>query len=399
MLVGLLLVLALLVGAAGGVALTRITGDGTSPTAASAVPVPRQDGGTALPAPPATTIPDGTSQAPGLGHASDPSVGPATPAPSADTSAVAAKVVPGVVNINTVTAQGEGAGTGMVLTASGQVLTNNHVVAGATKIVVTDADTGKQYQAKVVGTAPTQDVAVLQLVGASKLGTVKTGDSTTVAAGDAVVALGNAGGRGGLPTVVSGNVVALGRSITASDPSGSNARRLTNLIQVDAQIEPGDSGGPLANANGEVIGINTAASTNGQGVAAGEGYAIPINTALSIVKQIESGRETDVVRIGPRGVLGVQVVPAGAGGALGGATVVGSGASVAGVAPGSGAEKAGVSVGSTITSLDGTPITGADALTSAMDRRKPGDKVTLGWTDPSGQSRTAPVTLIEGPVA
>ena len=308
---------------------------------------------------------------------------------STDAAAVADKVTPGVVDINTVTGRGEGAGTGMVLTASGRVLTNNHVIAGATRIVATDVDTGKQYNAEVVGTDPTDDVAVIQLKGASGLGTVHTGDSTKVATGDPVVAVGNAGGRGGLPTVVSGDVVATGQEITVTDETGQGAEHLTGLIQIDAPIEPGDSGGPLANTDGEVVGINTAASADSvRGLASGEGYAIPINSALRIAKQIVAGDASGNVHVGVRGVLGVNVDPS--------ATRSG-GAAVVDVASGSGAESAGVTAGSVITSLDGKDIGSADALTSAIGGHKPGDKVELGWTDGDGATHTATVTMGEGP--
>jgi S1-C subfamily serine protease len=402
-LIGLLLVLSLLVGAAGGVAWSRISSNG--PQTAAALPDQQQSqpdqqqggdpGGSSQPTDPSSQFPGyfpgGSDQQPSTDQQQPQSGGSA----DVDANGVAQKVVPGVVDINTLVSQGEGAGTGMVLTSSGRILTNNHVINGATKIVVTDVDTGKRYSAKVVGTAPTKDVAVLQLENASGLDTVKTGDSDDVSTGDPVVAIGNAGGKGGDPTVVTGSVVAKGRSITASDESGGESQRLSNLIQVTAPIVPGDSGGPLANADGEVIGINSAASTNNQGSTTGEGYAIPINDALDIARQIVDGRASDTVHIGVRGVLGVQVIPASAGDALGGTS--GGGAQVAGVAAGSGAERAGVAQGSTITSLDGRQITSAEDLTSAMGSRKPGAKVRLGWTDQSGQTHTATVTLTEGP--
>ena len=314
---------------------------------------------------------------------------------SAEAAAVADEVTPGVVNINTRTGRGEGAGTGMILSGDGLVLTNNHVIEGATEIVVTDADSGEQYRAEVVGTAPTDDVAVIQLDGASGLDTVDTGDSSEVAVGDPVVAIGNAGGRGGMPTVVTGGVVATEQSITVTDEMGGGAERLSGLLQIDAPIEPGDSGGPLANSEGEVVGINTAASADSiNGRTTGEGYAIPINAALRIAEQIESGQESADVHIGPRGVLGVSVDPT-AGNSPAASPV--AGAAVIDVAAGSGAEAAGAGTGSGITSLDGERVTSADDLTAAMAGRDPGDEVELGWTDANGDVRTATVTLGEGP--
>jgi len=394
LLVALLLVAALIVGAAGGVAFTQVLGGSDAQTTAEPNTTPQVPTQPSLPSSPrggSDPFPGGSTGSPAFPGSGGPSSGGSSSGATADSSAVSDKVVPGVVDINTLTSQGQGAGTGMVLSASGRVLTNNHVVSGATRIVATDVDTGKRYEAKVIGTAPTEDVAVIQLVGAKDLGTVQTGDSSKVKRGDAVVAIGNAGGKGGMPSVVTGNVVALGRDITASDPGGTDARQLQGLIQVDAPIEPGDSGGPLADADGKVIGINTAASTDGQGSSTGEGYAVPINKALDVAKQIESGKGSDTVHLGVKGVLGVQVVPASA------SASSGQGASVAGVADKSGAATAGVTEGSTITSLDGKRITSAEDLTSAMSGRKPGQKVKLGWTDASGASRTATVTLTEGP--
>ncbi len=406
--IGLLLVLALLAGVAGGFGLSQATksGDNTAAPQDRQVPeLPQVDpnggasNGQQLP-----TDPTG-------GQSTDPSGRPSTSGSDAavDSDSVAAKVVPGVVNINTLTAQGQGAGTGITLTADGYIVTNNHVVRGATRIVVTDADSGQRYEAKVVGTAKSKDVAVIKLEDAKGLDVVKIGDSDSVKVGDAVVALGNAGGQGGSPSVVTGNVTALNRSITASDESGSQSQRLSNLIQTNANIVPGDSGGPLANADGEVIGINAAAASTNEVSTNDEGYAIPINQAMDLVDQIKAGKESDVVRIGARGVLGVSVTnassaddPFGQGGAGIGGTTGGSqsavgGATVGAVADGSGAAKAGVTAGSMITAVDGTKITSAESLTTTLARAKPGDTVKLTWTDPSGQSHTASVTLTAGP--
>ena len=384
--IGLLLILALLAGVAGGLGLSQLTQSG-SDTAAPTRPVPDPSGhGSPF---------GGATTEPAPSNGSDPS-GSSGSAETADADAVAGKVVPGVVNINTLTAQGQGAGTGITLREDGLIVTNNHVIRGATRIVVTDADTGQRYEAKVVGTAKTKDLAVIQLQDAKGLDVVTIGDSDTVRVGDAVVALGNAGGQGGTPSVVTGNVKALGRSITASDESGSRAQRLSNLIQIDADIVPGDSGGPLANADGEVIGINAAAASTNEVSTNDEGYAIPINDAMEIVEQIKAGKASDIVRIGARGVLGVQVTNV-ADDPFGAAAGAPTGALVGGVAEGSGAAKAGVTQGSTITSVDGTEVTSAEALTTALAAAKPGDRVKLTWTDPTGASHTESVTLTEGP--
>lgn len=408
--IGLLLVLALLAGVAGGYGLSQATksGDNTAAPQDRQVPsLPQLDpssgsgNGQQLPTDPT----GGQSTAP----SNQPGTSGSGAAANVDSDAVAAKVVPGVVNINTLTAQGQGAGTGITLTSDGYIVTNNHVVRGATRIVVTDADTGQRYEAKVVGTAKSKDVAVIKLQDAKGLDVVKIGDSDSVKVGDAVVALGNAGGQGGSPSVVTGSVTALNRSITASDESGSQSQRLSNLIQTNANIVPGDSGGPLANADGEVIGINAAAASTNEVSTNDEGYAIPINQAMDLVDQIKAGKESDVVRIGARGVLGVSVTnassaddPFGQSGSGNGSTAGGSqsaisGATVGAVADGSGAAKAGVTAGSTITAVNGTKITSAESLTTTLAKAKPGDTVKLTWTDSSGQSHTASVTLTAGP--
>jgi S1-C subfamily serine protease len=209
----------------------------------------------------------------------------------ADAASIAAKVEPGVVDIYTQLGSGQsGAGTGVIVTPGGEVLTNNHVIAGATRISVTVVDTGRRYAAVVVGTDAAEDVAVLQIQGASGLQTVTIGDSSTVKVGDPIVALGNAGGVGGTPHVVSGTVQALDQIITATDPDGSHAETLTGLIQIDAPLHPGDSGGPLVNRSGEVIGIDTAASGNRRFRSTGAtGFAIPIARVQAIAARIQAG--------------------------------------------------------------------------------------------------------------
>ncbi len=213
-----------------------------------------------------------------------------------DSAAIAHNVDPGLVDINTDLSyeQEQAAGTGMVLTSNGEVLTNNHVIEGATKISVTDIGNGKTYDADVVGYDRTHDIAVLQLQGASGLQTVNTGDSSSVSVGQGVVGIGNAGGAGGTPSYAGGTVTALNQSITASDEgSGAESEQLTGLIETNANIQPGDSGGPLVDTNGDVLGMDTAASSNFQfsqgSSSSAQGFSIPINEALSIAKQIERG--------------------------------------------------------------------------------------------------------------
>jgi S1-C subfamily serine protease len=297
--------------------------------------------------------------------------------------------------VNTVIADqnAEGAGTGMVLTSTGEVLTNNHVVEGASKITVTDVGNGKTYNATVAGYDRSHDVAVLQLTGASGLPTVTTGNSSNVSPGQGVVAVGNAQGAGGTPSYAGGSVTAINQTITASDELDGSSEQLTGLIQTNADIVSGDSGGPLVNAQGRVIGIDTAAAGGFQFQAGGQGYAIPINTALDIAKQITSGKASSTVHIGPTALLGVAVQSSsdnGFGSSTPGATIV----RLLSSGP---AGSAGLVPGDIITSLGGTNVSSAEDLTNAMLTHKPGDTVTVGYVNTGGQQQTTTVTLATGP--
>ena len=194
----------------------------------------------------------------------------------------------GVVLINTELPyqNASGAGTGMVLTAAGQVLTSYHVVEGASMIKVTVAETGRTYQATVVGHDQTHDVALLQLKGASGLTAVKIDDDKT-SIGDKVTAVGNAGCTGTL-AAAKGKIVSLDASITTASEGPVASETLSAMIETTADVVSGDSGGPLYDADGEVTGIDTAASSGSEI----NGFAIPIHRALSIVQQIQSGNET-----------------------------------------------------------------------------------------------------------
>ncbi len=338
----------------------------------------------------------------GDGASSPPSSDGSVSAPNG--SAATSASFNGIVDITTELGfqNGKAAGTGMVLTASGEVLTNNHVIQGSTRIAVTAVDTGRTYTAHVVGTDPTEDVAVIQLDNASKLSTVTTTNSSTVGVGDPVLAVGNAGGKGGTPSAVTGSVVAVGQSITASDEGGANAERLTDLIEVDAPIEAGDSGGPLFNDSGEVIGMDSAAEVSRSRVQSttAAGYAIPIGKALTIAKLIESGKASSTIHIGLPGFLGVQIAATDQGaarGVIGGGTTSASGATVAGVEPGTPAAAIGLEPGDTIVSVNGHAVPSASALSTLLGGAHPGDKVSIGWTDASGIDQTAKATLATGP--
>ncbi|HEX4701749.1 MAG TPA: trypsin-like peptidase domain-containing protein [Pseudonocardiaceae bacterium] len=332
---------------------------------------------------------------------------------SINPSAIAAKVNPGLVDINTVLGyqSAEAAGTGIVLTSNGEILTNNHVVEGATSIRVTDIGNGKTYNATVVGFSRTQDIAVLQLQGASGLTTETLADSTKVSVGDAVIGIGNAGGAGGTPSAAAGRVTALNQSITASDDSSGASEKLTGLIQVDANIQSGDSGGALVNSAGQVIGVDTAASAgyqfngglgqNGDATGGHQGYAIPINQAISIAHQMIAGTASSTVHIGKSAFLGVTVSDANAaqqGQSGAGQSGTASGATIVRVLPNGPAESAGLQQGDVVTALNGQTVDSATALTNLMDTHHPGDHLTVTYTDTSGQSHTATVTPAEGPV-
>jgi S1-C subfamily serine protease len=348
-------------------------------------------------------------------------------------SQIAQRVDPALVDVvSTLGNQGaSAAGTGIVLTSDGTVLTNNHVIRGATSIKVTDVGNGRTYTAKVVGYDASKDVAVIQLQNASGLTTANLGDSSSVQSGDAVTALGNAGGKGGTPSVASGAVTALNQSITASDEgSGANSEQLTGLIETNADIQPGDSGGALVNSYGEVIGMNTAASSGTQfqsesGQSAAQAYAIPVDNAESIAKQIEAGQGSSTVHIGATAFLGIETDGSnsgsgsgdsggfgGFGGGFGGqgdgsgtngSGTNGSGTSdgvtIAGTLSGSAAANAGLTAGDTITSVGGQAVSSTSDIQQALVKYHPGDKTSVSWADQSGQSQTATVTLASGPAA
>jgi S1-C subfamily serine protease len=281
---------------------------------------------------------------------------------------------------------GQAAGTGMVLTSSGEVLTNNHVIAGATTIKVIVPSTGRSYTAQVLGYSVTKDTAVLKLQNASGLATVTTGNSSTLKRGQLVRATGNAGGTGRL-TTVTGHVTGLGRTITATD--GQQSEQLTGLIETDTPIQPGDSGGPLLDSSGKVRGMNTAASRSGGYYfqdATNDAYAIPINAALKVVKQVESGATTLAVHVGGTAFIGVQLSPGD-----------GSGVAITGVVSGSPADTAGLQYGDVITAVDGHSVTTPTALRALLLQKHPGDTTTLTWVDQAGSQHSATVTLASGP--
>jgi S1-C subfamily serine protease len=332
---------------------------------------------------------------------------------SLDANAIAEKVDPGVVDITSelkysgATAEG----TGMVISASGLVLTNNHVIDQATSVSATLVTSGKTYTAKVLGYDSTNDVALLQLVGASNLKTVAMSDSSKVKVGQAVLALGNAGGRGGLPSTAQGTIRALNQSIEASDSGAGTTEKLHGMIETNAPIEQGDSGGPLVDGNGQVIGMDTAAnSSSGFGGYSQDttGFAIPINSALTIANQINAGKASTNVHIGLAGFMGVNVADAsdpshcnpGGGDGFGGLgsgfnSPVNSGALICQVYPDSPSSAAGLSGGDVITSVNGTTVSSADGLTALTATSHPGDEFAINYVDQFGTKHSTTVHLTE----
>jgi S1-C subfamily serine protease len=318
------------------------------------------------------------------------------------TSAIVHMTDPAVVDVaSTLGGQGaESFGTGIVLTSNGEILTNNHVVDGATAIRVTDVGDGQTYPARVVGYDPTHDIAVLKLTGASGLKTATIGSSDGVSMGQKVVAVGNAGGKGGLPSVATGRVTGLNAAITAVDQGSGSSERLTGMIKSDTGIQAGDSGGPLLNTSGQVIAMNTAASsgmteasTNSE-----QAFSIPISRAIATADEIAAGQGSTTIHVGSTAFIGVEVAGSNAGGAGGSGGSV-RGAPVEGVVGSGPAASAGIQAGDTIVSVNGKAVTSSSSLRNNLVIYHPGDRVTVKWLSQDGQTHSAQLTLGTGPVA
>jgi S1-C subfamily serine protease len=279
--------------------------------------------------------------------------------------------------------------TGIVVSADGLVLTSNNDIAGATSVQATLAGSGRTYTARVLGYDPTQDVAVLQLEGATHLPAVIPGNSSQVTIGMPVLALGNAQGEGGV-TPAGGIINALDRSINSGNVGqGLITQNLHDMEQTSAQIGLGDDGGALADSAGQVIGMITTANT-ASGQQSTIGFAIPINTAMVIAREISNGRASSTVYLGEPGFLGVeertstsQDDP--------------SGAFIAGVIGGSPASRAGLVAGDVITGFDGLPVPTPASLDILLRRYHPGEVVSVSWTASHGATHTARITLGNGP--
>jgi S1-C subfamily serine protease len=331
------------------------------------------------------------------------------PLTTSEAAALQRSVGPGLVNITAeLTSQhAVGAGTGIKLTSDGEVLTNNHVIRGASSLKVTDIGNGHTYSATVIGYDEDHDIAVLQMRGASGLRTATLGDSDSVQIGDQVAAIGNAGGVGGRPSVATGPVTDLDRTINTSDELTGTRERLTGLIEANANVQPGDSGGPMVNTEGEVIGVDVAASVDARSQTPdGTGFAIPINSAMAVVRQIRSGSASDAVHIGETAMLGVSINPISDRAVREAAAELGqplpthngaTGAYVTSVGYASPAQQVGLEGGDVITSLDGAPVDSATRLKTLINTHRPGDRVAVSWVQPTGRQQSASVQLVPGP--
>lgn len=301
-----------------------------------------------------------------------------------DVRAVLSAVQDAVVAINVAEGFQEGAGSGMVIDATGLILTNNHVIADASSITVTLAD-GREVDADLVGSIPSNDVALVQARGVDDLPTVTFGSSSALRVGDPVVAIGNALGLGGTPSVTAGIVSALGREI-------DRPIQLDDLIQTDAAIYPGNSGGPLVNAAGEVVGVNTAVAANATGGGAENlGFAISIDQLAPLIEDLKEGGGEVVAGafLGVR-TADLDVIPPAILDRLG--VEADSGAFVQEVVPGSAAEDAGLEPGDVIVSIGGDEVTSAADVGEVIVSREPGDRVEI-TVEREGRERRLRATL------
>jgi S1-C subfamily serine protease len=358
-------------------------------------------------------------------------------AADASQQAILNKVEPGLVLINTTLQYNseQAAGTGMVINSDGLVLTNNHVIEDSTSITALDLGNNRRYTGKIIGYDETGDVALIQLQNASGLRTVPIGDSSGVNVGASVLAMGNAEGQGAI-VPAAGSVTGLNQTITASDSGGSiTSETLHGMIQTDANVVSGDSGGPLASAAGKVIGMDTAGSGgNFPNAQSSDGYAIPIDTALSIARQIAAGQASSTIMLGYPAFMGIYIASgttsasptaqaqqqeqgsSGVGGGFGGfggtpacytddsglsvpdqIANVSSGTLIIGTICGSPAQSIGMTAGSVITAVNGHAVGSPSSLTGIVSKYKPGQSIDVSWVTPSGQHETHSLALTAGP--
>ncbi|GGF34208.1 trypsin-like peptidase domain-containing protein [Williamsia phyllosphaerae] len=307
-------------------------------------------------------------------------------APAGSTQAVAAKVLPSVVSIDVRVGNREGEGSGVVLSADGVILTNNHVVtaeSGGTGQLTVNYSDGSTSGARVLGTDPISDIAVIK---ADKTGLtpITVGTSGNLAVGQNVIAVGSPLGLAG--TVTTGIISSLNRPVSTAGEDNSTAS-VIDAIQTDAAINPGNSGGALVNANGALIGINTAIASlssgsggeGGQSGSIGLGFAIPIDQAMRVAKELQqTGKATQAG-------LGVSVRSAGTAAST-------PGAQISDVTAGGAAARAGIPAGALITKVNDRVISSGDALVAAIRSNAPGDTVSITYSA-NGSTRTVQVTL------
>jgi S1-C subfamily serine protease len=389
----------------------------------------------------------GSSGFPGSGTGTEPAAGasPGAGVGSAALQKVQDAVQPGLVVINSRLQDDGGdvsgaAGTGMIISRSGLVLTNNHVIELTNGLTATVVSTGRTYPAVWLGYDKGSDVAVIRLEGARGLTPVPLGNSSAVKAGDGVVAMGNANGTGRI-TTATGAITGLNQAITASDEGSSQpAEHLTGMLRTNADIIKGDSGGPLVSTAGQVIGMDTASGSDVMASQENVGFAIPINKAMTVARQIIAGKPGAGVHVGATGFVGVLVPGAPGGGQStqtspqvqlqqmeeseqqglgpGGSlytTPTGclpntadaaipdhiapasSGALVLGALCQSPAAAAGLAAGDVITAAAGRQVSSPASLTSILATVTAGKKITVSWVTPGGQTITHPVTVTQIP--
>jgi S1-C subfamily serine protease len=385
---------------------------------------------------------------PGSGASTEPGAGitPGADISSATLRRVESAVQPGLVVINS-KLQDDGAdvsgaaGTGMIISSSGLVLTNNHVINATNGLTATVVATHKTYPAMWLGYDKGSDIAVIKLEGASGLTPVPLGNSSAVKVGEGVAAMGNANGTGSI-TTVTGAITGLSEAITASDEgSGESAEHLTGMLETDADIIQGDSGGPLVSTAGKVIGMDTASSSDVMASQENAGFAIPVNKAMTIAREIIAGRPGAGVRVGATGFVGVLVASApdgrqstqtspraqlqqmeeseeqqglGPGGSFhtspsgclsntaaagipGHIAPASSGALVLGALCQSPAAAAGLAAGDVITTAARQPVSSPASLTSILAKVPAGKTITIVWVSPDGQTVTHKITLVQIP--
>jgi S1-C subfamily serine protease len=314
-----------------------------------------------------------------------------------NSQSVAARVDPAVVDVMSANSSNQttGAGTGVVLTSSGLVVTNNHVIYGSASVRVLVGATGGVYPATVVGYDQGADIAVLQIQDTSGLAHAALDVSARVHVGEQVIGLGNAGGSRTTPAVATGRVTATGLAITVGDPEIGIPIQLSGVIRTSVPLQPGDSGGPLVSEAGDIIGMDTAGGSTFQARSFSDnpqGYAIAAPAIAAVVSQIEAGHAGAGVHVGPTGTLGAQFQSFAAG-----ATASGTEIAVSAVSPGLPAAEAGLAPGDVITAVAGHAVATGAELDAALAPFGPGDRITVSWQDQDGHSHTATVTLVPGP--